>query len=90
MNVPRLPKFQTGQQVRALADLLNDGSFPGAPPGALLAHAGADGEIVKIGAIVETDAPVYLVEFDGSRVVGCLEEEIGPLVERSLAGVMID
>lgn len=90
MDFPRLPKFDVGQQVRVRADLFNDGSFPDAPPNALLAPAGAVGEIVKAGMMVGTDTPIYLVEFEQSRVVGCLEEEIAPLSERSIAGVMRD
>ncbi|WP_298351688.1 nitrogen fixation protein NifZ [Rhodoblastus sp.] len=90
MAFPRLSKFDVGQQVRVLDDLFNDGSFPDAPPEALLAPAGAVGEIVKAGMVVGTDTPIYLVEFEESRVVGCLEEEITPLSERSVAGVMRD
>lgn len=87
----RVPKFDQGEKVRVLADLYNDGSYPDAAPDALLAKAGAIGEIVKVGMHAETETPVYLVEFDGSRVVGCLEEEIVPLAEpRSRAGVLSD
>jgi nitrogen fixation protein NifZ len=88
MDFPRLPKFDVGQKVRVLADLFNDGSFPDAPPNALLAPAGAVGEIVKAGMVVEAETPIYLVEFEQSRVIGCLEEEIAALDERSLAGVI--
>ena len=71
------PKYEYGQRVRAMADLLNDGSFPDAPDEALLVAAGAEGEIVKIGTHVELEALVYLVEF-GERVIGCFEAEIAP------------
>ncbi|ABD89990.1 nitrogen fixation protein NifZ [Rhodopseudomonas palustris] len=70
------PKYQWGQRVKAAIDLFNDGSFPEQPEGALLVQTGDAGEIVKIGSHVETDTPVYLVEFGPSRVVGCLEDEI--------------
>ena len=70
-----MPKFEPGQVVRAVGDLHHDGSFPDAPEDALLVEAGALGEIVKIGAHVELEALVYLVEF-GERVVGCFEAEI--------------
>jgi nitrogen fixation protein NifZ len=90
MDFPRLPKFDAGQRVRVLVDLFNDGSFPDAPQNALLAPAGAVGEIVKVGMMVEPETPIYLVEFEESRVIGCLEGEIATMDERSLAGVMRD
>jgi nitrogen fixation protein NifZ len=76
---PAQPKFQWGQRVRAYVDLTNDGSFPDQPEGALLAKTGDVGEIVNVGMHVETNQPVYLVEFAPNRVVGCLEGEIAPL-----------
>lgn len=76
MIEPRLPLFQWGQKVRAAADLVNDGSHPGFAPDAVLAEAGAVGEVVNIGHHEETNTPVYLVEFDGQTVIGCLEEEL--------------
>lgn len=79
MIEPRLPKFQWGQRVCALTDLYNDGTFPDVPVEALLVSVGDAGEIVQIGAHVELNIPVYLVEFAERRVIGCLEEEIGPL-----------
>lgn len=69
------PKFQWGQRVVALADLVNDGSFPGEAEGALLAAQGQAGEVVQVGRHVEARIDVYLVDFDG-RAVGCLEHEI--------------
>jgi nitrogen fixation protein NifZ len=71
------PRYEIGRAVRAVGDLLNDGSHPGAAEQAVLVDAGALGEIIKIGAHVETNATVYLVEF-GERVVGCLESELAP------------
>ena len=78
MNEPREPRYQWGQPVVATIDLFNDGSFPNQPLGALLARAGDPGEIVQVGAHVESNTPVYLVQFHELRVVGCLEEEISP------------
>jgi nitrogen fixation protein NifZ len=79
MTEPREPKYQWGQRVRATIDLHNDGSHPEHAPDALLVPAGAAGEIVQTGMHVESNTPVYMVEFDGVRhVVGCLEEEISP------------
>lgn len=76
MREPRIPQYQWGQRVRAQVDLFNDGSYPDQPAGALLAGAGSTGEIVQVGSHVESNTPVYLVEFASGRVVGCLEEEI--------------
>lgn len=72
------PKYQWGQPISALIDLFNDGTFPDQPDGALLVKGGDPGEIVRIGLHTESNRPVYLVEFGGSRVIGCLEEEIAP------------
>ncbi len=70
------PRYQWGQRVKASIDLCNDGSFPDQPDGALLVPTGDTGEIVNIGFHVESNTPVYLVEFGASRLVGCLEHEI--------------
>ncbi|MDE8652222.1 nitrogen fixation protein NifZ [Novosphingobium album (ex Liu et al. 2023)] len=72
----REPLFRWGEKVRAVADLVNDGSHPGWPPEALLAAAGTHGEIVNVGHHGDSNTPVYLVEFDGQMVVGCFEEEL--------------
>ncbi|HEY9214377.1 MAG TPA: nitrogen fixation protein NifZ [Ancylobacter sp.] len=79
MIEPRLPKYQWGQRVKALTDLLNDGSFPDAPSEARLVSVGDTGEIVQVGTHTEANLPIYLVEFSEHLVVGCLEEEILPL-----------
>lgn len=71
----RLPKYEWGQRVKTCADLYNDGTFPESAADALLVPSGATGEIVQVGAHVESNTPVYMVEF-GRHVVGCLEEEI--------------
>jgi nitrogen fixation protein NifZ len=76
MNEPAIPKYQWGQRVRAVSDLLNDGSFPDQPSDVLLAKSGDVGEIVQVGRHVEANVAVYLVEFGERRIVGCLEEEI--------------
>lgn len=75
---PREPKYQWGQRVHALIDLHNDGSYPDQPAEALLVRSGERGEIVQVGAHVESSTPVYMVEFGERYVVGCLEEEIAP------------
>jgi nitrogen fixation protein NifZ len=79
MIEPRLPKYQWGQRVKALIDLVNDGSFPDTPADAMLVAVGDTGEIVQVGTQTEANLPIYLVEFGERLVVGCLEEEISPL-----------
>lgn len=76
MDEIRLPKFQWGQPVLAIVDLVNDGSYPDCAIDELLAPQGTHGEVVQVGNHVDTQTPIYLVEFPNGRVVGCLEEEI--------------
>jgi len=72
----RVAKYEWGQGVQASLDLYNDGSYPNTPPGTLLAACGDSGEIVNVGMHVESNTPIYLVEFPNGHVVGCLEEEL--------------
>lgn len=72
------PKFQWGQQVVALIDLVNDGSYPDASQDALLVASGSQGEVVQTGMHEESNTPIYLVEFPNGKVIGCLEAEIAP------------
>ena len=76
MIEPAIPKYQWGQRVRAVVDLQNDGSYPECAPDALLASVGDVGEVVQVGTHVDSNTPVYVVEFGPKRVVGCLENEI--------------
>ena len=78
---PREPKYDWGIAVRTVTDLLNDGSHPESPEGSLLILKDAIGEIVRVGYAPEANnTPVYLVEFPGGKLVGCLEEEIAPVL----------
>ncbi|ASG20337.1 nitrogen fixation protein NifZ [Nitrospirillum viridazoti] len=79
MIEPRQPLYQWGQRMRAVIDLINDGSYPDMPADALLAASGTMGEIVQVGTHVDSGTPIYLVEFPDRRVIGCLEEEIVPV-----------
>ena len=72
----REPKFKWGQLVMAIEDLFNDGSHPQIEPDALIVAAGTQGEIVQTGMHEDSNTPVYIVEFSGGKVVGCLEHEI--------------
>lgn len=73
----REPKFQWGQQVVAMIDLVNDGSHPQVEPDALLVASGTQGEVVNSGMHQDSNTPVYMIEFPGGKVVGCLENELG-------------
>ncbi|HEX5373868.1 MAG TPA: nitrogen fixation protein NifZ [Aquabacterium sp.] len=75
MIEPREPLYDWGQRVVALADMINDGSYPDCPVDAVLVEMGSEGEVVQVGHHQESNQPVYMVDFDG-LVVGCLEEEI--------------
>ncbi|UEM01673.1 nitrogen fixation protein NifZ [Skermanella rosea] len=78
---PREPKYEWGIAVKALSDLLNDGSHPDSPAGSLLVVKDTVGEIIRVGYAPEANnLPVYLVEFPGGKLVGCLEEEIAPVL----------
>ena len=72
----RLPKFQWGQPVLAVIDLINDGSYPDRAIDELLVASGSAGEVVQVGSHVDSNTPIYLVEFPNGCVIGCLEEEI--------------
>ncbi len=78
MYEQREARYQWGQPVVAAIDLINDGSYPDKPVDALLVAAGDLGEIVQIGHHTEANMPIYIVEFAGRGVIGCLEEEIVP------------
>ncbi|ANJ66264.1 nitrogen fixation protein NifZ [Halothiobacillus diazotrophicus] len=81
MIEPRQPRFDWGLRVLACDDLFNDGSYPELTQDELIVPKDAFGEIVRVGYLEESHAPLYLVEFDNGRVVGCLEEEITPVLE---------
>lgn len=79
LREPRTPRFQWGQPVMTLVDLINDGSYPDLAEAALLAEAGARGEVVNVGMVEDSGIPVYLVEFADGKVIGVLEEELAPV-----------
>lgn len=76
MNEQKTHKYDWGQRVMADIDLRNDGSYPDQAIDALLVARGTQGEVVQVGMQVDTDTPVYMVEFAGGCVVGCMEQEI--------------
>lgn len=72
----REPRYQWGQPVRALVDLVNDGSHPDHALDALLVRAGTAGEVLNTGYHEASNTPVYLVQFGERLLVGCLEDEL--------------
>lgn len=76
MDYSRIAKYEWGQRVAAGIDLYNDGSYPERDTDELLVPRGTVGEVVQVGQHEESGIPVYMVEFPGGAVVGCLEEEI--------------
>jgi nitrogen fixation protein NifZ len=76
MNIPDKPRFEWGQRVQAMTDLLNDGSYPERASDALLVSTGAMGEVVQVGRHLESGVFVYMVEFASNQVVGCMEPEL--------------
>ena len=76
---PRLPKYQWGQRVRGLIDLVNDGSFPNAPEDALLVGVGR--RSARSSRSARMSRPTRRSTSSNSSekyVIGCLEEEIEP------------
>jgi nitrogen fixation protein NifZ len=76
MAEAQIAKYQWGQTISSQVDLINDGSFPDVEAEAVLVEKGMRGEVVNVGTVEETGAPVYLVEFTNGKVVGVLEDEI--------------
>jgi nitrogen fixation protein NifZ len=76
MSEARQPIYRIQQRVSCNMDLFNDGSHPEREPDALLVAAGTAGEIVNVGQHIESSTSVYMVEFPGMMIVGCLEEEL--------------
>ena len=76
MAEAQIAKYQWGQTISSLVDLMNDGSFPDVAPEAVLVEKGTRGEVVNVGSVEENGMPVYLVEFTNGKVVGVLEDEI--------------
>ncbi len=84
MHIPREARYTWGQAVACTVDIRNDGTYPDLAEDALLAPQGTPGEVVNVGRHVESDTPVYLVEFPDGRVVGCFEDELTPMKGNTL------
>lgn len=73
------PKFREGEKVRLLADVVNDGTYPHAPIGALMMEKGCEGYVKSIGEFLQV-IRVYEVHFLGYdkevEIIGCREHEL--------------
>ena len=76
------PHIQKGDAVIATAQIVNDGSVPGAEPGEVFAEAGTLGMLINIGHLEEDpDQELFLVCFETAAgelgvPVTCLGHEI--------------
>jgi nitrogen fixation protein NifZ len=73
------PKFKEGQQVRLVADVVNDGTYPHASIGTLMMPKGSIGYIKSMGEFLQV-IRVYEVHFFGTEmeveIIGCREHEL--------------
>jgi len=76
LEIDRPPCFAPGQKVRATALIRNDGTFPGAPVGEVLARPGDVGYVRDIGTFLQRHR-IYAVDFIGlNRIVGLRAGEL--------------
>lgn len=70
------PRWDLDACVRVTRNVRDDGTFPGANRGDLLARRGSVGFVVDHGSFL-MDQVIYSVHFlDTGRIVGCREEEL--------------
>jgi nitrogen fixation protein NifZ len=75
------PRWRIDDEVRVIRNVRDDGTFPGARRGDLLARRGSVGVIRDIGFFLQEQI-VYSVHFHAeNRKVGCREEELIGAVE---------
>ena len=80
-------RWDLGESVRVTRNVRNDGTYSGAPTGALLIRRGSVGAVVDIGTFLQ-DQIIYSVHFlDDDRVVGCREEELADAAEPWIASI---
>lgn len=77
-----LPKYHTGQKVKLLEDVVNDGTYPHSPIGTLMMKKDSIGYIKTMGEFLQV-IRVYEVHFFGVdapvEVLGCREHELEAL-----------
>ena len=72
------PIYDYGEAVRVIRNIRNDGTYPGASKGTLLARRGSVGYVRDVGVFLQ-DQIIYSVDFlDSGRLVGCREQELVP------------
>ncbi|UGY00454.1 nitrogen fixation protein NifZ [Bradyrhizobium quebecense] len=76
MSEFRFSRYRWGQRVKAVVDLINDGSFPNTEREECLLGAGATGEIIRVAIHNQANVPINTVDFGERLLIGCLEEEI--------------
>jgi len=73
------PKYFTGQKVKLLENIVNDGTYPHAKIGTLMMPAGSIGYIKDMGEFLQV-IRVYEVHFFGTdmevEIIGCREHEL--------------
>ncbi|MBF0274340.1 MAG: nitrogen fixation protein NifZ [Nitrospinae bacterium] len=75
MEDAEMSRFQQGSKVRALYDVVNDGTVYGAQRGELIKEAGAVGYVKQFGELIS--GVVYDVHFlDDDRLIGFREHEL--------------
>jgi nitrogen fixation protein NifZ len=73
--------YEVGDLVYSRTDIYNDGGVPDVEEGALLAHAGTRGIVVRAARRPPNKPRIYVVRFEGpdqvlGPPVGCLDEEL--------------
>lgn len=68
-------KYQWGNKVAVMADIINDGSYPNKAEGETIVVKGEAGRVRQVGQDEEKTTYLYIVEF-GDRLVGCFEDEL--------------
>ncbi|WFU54703.1 nitrogen fixation protein NifZ [Bradyrhizobium pachyrhizi] len=76
---PEVPKYRSGQRIKTAMDIINDESFPNAPPDGVLIGAGQIGEIIRVSMHTDESVPIYIVDFGERLIIGCFEDEIKAL-----------
>jgi len=80
------PKFHTGQKVKLLEDIVNDGTYPHSKIGTLMMKKDSVGYIKDMGDFLQV-IRVYEVHFFGTNMevdcIGCREHEIKEFEEEN-------